>query len=187
MKKYLVSLAVLSSAAALLSGCQKESAQPTAATSASAPAGLTQLPVSINAAMVALTSQAADYLFAPGNGDMPKNDRDWALVQNAGYEIMLAGKVMQVPGTGEFDAQWVAEAEWIKLANELTDIGSEAEKLAAAKSTDRAQWQAVGDKLVQNCLACHEMFKPDTPSQGILHGATKRESLGESIFPTTSY
>lgn len=184
MKKLLLTAAVLSSAAALLASCQNKTAEAPAP--APAQAGLTQLPVSINAAMVALTSQAADYLFAPGNGDMPKNDRDWGLVHNAAYEIMLAGKVLLVPGTGQFDAQWTAVDDWKTLANELTDIGSEAEKLAAAKSTDRAQWQALGDKLVQNCLACHDKFKPDTPSQGILHGATKRESLGESIFPTTS-
>lgn len=185
MKKNLLTLAVMSTAVALLAGCQSKTADTSGATSSHP--GLTELPVSINAAMVALTSQAADYLFAPGNGDMPKNDRDWGLVQNAGYEIMLAGKVMQVPGTGQFDAQWVVEDEWVKLANELTDIGSEAEKLAGEKSTDREKWRAIGDKLVQNCLACHERFKPETPSQGILHGATKRESLGESIFPTTSH
>ncbi len=183
MKKHIIVLAALSSVGALLAGCQQKHADAPAA----AQAGLTQLPVSINAAMVALTSQAADYLFAPGNGDMPRNDRDWDLVHNAAYEIMLAGDVMQVPGTGTFDAQWVAEAEWKRLSTELTEIGGEAEKLAAAKVTDRAQWQALGDKLVQNCLTCHEKFKPDTPSQGILHGATKRESLGESIFPTTAY
>jgi len=166
--------------ALFLAGCQQEpAAEPAEAPPA---AGVTTLPVSLNAAMVALTSQSADYLFAPGNGDMPKNDHDWALVQNAAYETMLAGTVIQIPGTGEFDAQWVAEDDWKKLAGELTEIGGEADKLAAAKSTDQAKWREVGDKLVQNCLACHEKFKPETPSQGILHEATKRESLGESIF-----
>ena len=167
--------------ALLLAGCQDQPAEE-AASSSGPSEGLTILPVSTNAAMVALTSQSADYIFAPGNGDMPRNDADWDLVHNAAYDMMLAGKVIQVPGTGQFDAQWVAEDDWKKLSEDLTAAGSEAEKLAAEKSTDRAKWQGVGDKLVTSCLECHDKFKPDTPSQGILHGATKRESLGESIF-----
>jgi len=181
MRIYRILMASTVAAPALfLAGCQQEPA----AEQAEAPtaAGATTLPVSINAAMVALTSQSADYLFAPGNGDMPKNDHDWALVHNAAYETMLAGAVIQIPGTGQYDVQWVAEDDWKKLSNDLTEIGGEAEKLAAAKSTDQAQWRDVGDRLVQTCLSCHEKFKPETPSQGILHEATKRESLGESIF-----
>ena len=166
--------------ALLLAGCQKA---PEAQQEAAQAAPVTMLPVSINAAMVGLTDQSSDYLFAPGNGDMPKNDHDWNLVHNAAYEMMLAGAVIQIPGTGEHDAQWVAEDDWKKLANQLTEVGGEAEKLAASRSTDQSAWRAVGDKLVQTCLDCHDKFKPETPSQGILHEATKRESLGETVFP----
>ena len=163
-------------ALAATTGCQEKADE-----GQKAPAAVV-LPVSINAAMVALTDQSADYLFAPGNGDMPKDDHDWDQVRSAAYEMMLAGKVIQIPGTGEFDAQWVAEPDWKTYAEDLTAIGGEAVKLADAKSTDQAQWEALGDRLVQNCLGCHERFKPETPSQGILHEATKRESLGDSIF-----
>jgi len=54
--------------------------------------------------------------------------------------------------------------------------------LVEAKSEDVDAWRAIGDRLVQNCLACHELFKPEVPSQGILHESTERESLGVSIF-----
>lgn len=164
----------------VLTGCQQEASAP--AEEAPTTATDNTLPISINAAMVALTDSSSDYIFAPGNGDMPKDDADWDKVRNAAYDMMIAGKVLQMPGTGQFDAQWVAEDDWKAKAEELTAIGGDALQLAEAKSTDEVAWRAVGDRLVQNCLTCHEKFKPETPSQGILHAASKRESLGESVF-----
>jgi hypothetical protein len=163
-----------------LAGCQQKGAEPVAQELSAGP--VNQLPISINAAMVALTDQSSDYIFAPGNNDMPKSDHDWFLVRNAAYDMMLAGSVIQIPGTGQHDAQWVNEPEWRKLASEMTQVGNRALQLADAKSTDQAKWQQVGDDLVQTCLSCHEKFKPDTPSQGVLHEATKRESIGKSVF-----
>ena len=91
-----------------LAACQSES--PDAGAETPPAATVSQLPISINAAMVALTDQSSDYIFAPGNGDMPKTDHHWSQVRNAAYDMMLAGRVIQIPGTGEFDAQWVANA-----------------------------------------------------------------------------
>lgn len=169
--------AIVGLAALTLAGCQNKTEEP-----ASGSTETLKLPISINAAMVALTDHSADYLFAPGNGDMPRDDHDWDLVRSSAYDMALAGTVLQIEGTGAEDAAWVANPEWKKLAEDLTGLGQEAVNLSTEKSTDQAKWQALGDKLVQNCLACHEKFKPETPSQGILHEATKRESLGESIF-----
>src|SRR5690606_15829988 len=99
-------------AALALASCQQASAP---AGEAAAAGGLNKLPVSINAAMVGMIDHSADYLFALGNGDMPRNDNDWHLVSNSAYEIMLGGAVIQIPGTGELDRQWVQEPEWIRL------------------------------------------------------------------------
>lgn len=163
-----------------LAACQ-QSGEPAAEETAVAAAGLT-LPVSINAAMVGMIDHSADYLFALGNGDMPRNDNDWHLVRNSAYEIVLGGTVIQIPGTGEFDRQWVQEAEWIRLSEELSEIGTDAVELAEAKSTDQAAWRAVGDRLIENCNACHQQFKPEIPSEGILRSSTERQSRGISIF-----
>lgn len=162
-------------------GCQQQP-DTSAASNETQAAAEQPLPISLNAAMVSLTDQASDYVFAPGNGDMPKNQHDWNLVRQAADDITLAGRVIQIPGTGQYDAQWVAEDDWKRLANEMTAVGREAEKLAEAKSTDQEKWMDVGNRLVQTCLDCHEKFKPETPSQGILHEATKRESEGKSVF-----
>ena len=163
-----------------LSACQQEAAE---APPAAAPAaGLTQLPLSTNAAMVGLVDNSADYIWALGNGDMPRDDHDWDLVRSAVYDMILGGAVMKVPGTGENDAQWTAEADWQQWSDELTKIGNDALPLVEAKSTDAEAWRALGDRLVDNCLQCHEAFKPEVPSQGVLHEATARESRGISIF-----
>jgi hypothetical protein len=164
-----------------LAGCQQapEDSAEKAPVAAVAPV---KLPVSINAAMVGLVDHSADYIFAMGNGDLPKNDHDWDLVRSASYDMLLGGTVTQIEGTGQHDAQWVANPEWQKLAQELTVIGQDALKLTEAKSTDVVAWKAVGDRLIQNCLSCHEKFKPEVPSQGILHESTERESRGISIF-----
>src|SRR5690606_38511350 len=163
-----------------LAACQ-QAGEPAAEATASARADLT-LPVSTNAAMVGMVDQAADYIFAVGNGDLPRNDDDWHRVSNSAYTTMLSGTVIQVPGTGEFDRQWTENPEWIELSEQLTQIGSDAVQLAEAKSTDVEAWRAIGDRLIQNCLDCHQKFKPEIPSEGILRGSTERQSRGMSIF-----
>lgn len=163
----------------LAAGCDRQP-EP-AVEDGTARADLT-LPISINAAMVGLVDHSADYLFALGNDDLPRNEGDWHLVLGSAYEMMLSGTVIQIPGTGEFDAEWTRNADWIRLSEDLTAIGSDAVELAEAQSTDVAAWRAVGDRLIENCLACHEQFKPEIPSEGILRGSTERQSRGISIF-----
>jgi hypothetical protein len=161
-----------------LAACQ-QSADPAVQETAAAE---TTWPVSINHAMVGLIDHSADYIFAVGNGDLPRNDNDWHLVRNAAYDTMLGGAIIQIPGTGEFDRQWTETPEWIELSQDLTAIGQEAVTLAEAQSTDVAAWRAVSDRLIQNCLDCHQRFKPEIPSEGILRGSTERQSRGISIF-----
>lgn len=165
-----------------LAGCQQQAKEEAPAPQAATVPTLTKMPISINATMVGMISNSADFLFAVGNGDLPKNDHHWNQVQYHAYQMILGGQIMKVPGTGEGDAAWVEHPEWQQRSQELTDIGFEALKLAQAKNGDAASWKKIGDTLVQNCLGCHEKFKPEIPSQGILHQDTKRESQGKSIF-----
>ncbi len=173
-------LSTLPLCALALASCQQAEEAP----AAPAEASLAQvtLPVSINAAMVGIIDQSADFIWAVGNGDMPRNDHDWDQVRGAVYDMILGGQVIQMEGTGEFDAQWVANTDWQTHSEDLTRIGQDALPLVEAKSEDVEAWRAIGDRLVQNCLACHELFKPEVPSQGILHESTERESRGISIF-----
>ena len=138
------------------------------------------LPVSINAMMVGMVDDSADMLWAVGNGDLPRDEHDWYLVRNSAYQTIIGSKAMQLAGTGPNDVDWVADPEWQRLSDELSAIGMEALSLAEAQQVEG--WDALGDRLVQNCLACHEQFKPEIPSEGILHESTERESRGISIF-----
>jgi hypothetical protein len=166
-------------AALALANCQEAAPEPEAAAQT---AGISQLPLSTNAAMVGLIDHSADYIWAVGNGDMPRDDHDWDLVRGGVYSMILGGAVIKVPGTGENDAQWVANENWQQWSDDLTAIANEALPLVEAKSTDQEAWSALGDRLVENCEACHAAFKPDIPSQGILHEATSPEAMGRSIF-----
>lgn len=148
---------------------------------ADAPA-LTELPVSTNATMVGLIDNSADYIWTVGNGDLPRNELDWDLVRSATYDMILGGQVMKIPGTGEFDQQWTAEENWQEWSDQLTLIGQDALPLAEAQSTDVEAWRAIGDRLIENCEGCHNAFKPELPSEGILHRSTERESRGISMF-----
>lgn len=173
-------LITLSAFAVALAACQQ--AEPPAPTTEAPDTAMTQLPISTNATMVGLIDHSADFLWAVGNGDLPQNDKDWDLVRSAAYDMILGGQVMKVPGTGEFDAQWVAEESWQDWSDDLTAIGREALPLAEARSTDQEAWLAIGDRLVDNCEGCHQAFKPELPSEGVLHRSTESESRGESIF-----
>jgi len=175
-------LIVVAATATLLGLSACERSEPAGEQAANANAGDLTLPVSINAAMVGMIDHSADYIFALGNGDMPRNENDWHLVSNSAYEIVLGGAVIQIPGTGQFDREWVENPEWIELSDELTEIGTDAVELAQAQSTDQEAWRAVGDRLIQNCNGCHQKFKPEIPSEGILRGSTERQSRGISIF-----
>lgn len=175
-------VAALAALSFTLSACGQDSGPAAPAPSAEQVAGEVTLPISINAAMVGLVDHSADYLFALGNGDMPRNDNDWNLVLSSAYEMMLSGTVTRIPGTGQFDRQWTENPEWIALANDLTTIGADAVELAEARSTDVEAWRAVGDRLIENCMNCHTRFKPEIPSEGVLRGSTERQSRGISIF-----
>ena len=79
---------------------------------------------------------------------------------------------MQLAGTGPKDAGWVADPEWIKQSDALSEAGMEALKAAQAK--DPAPFKALGDKISDTCLMCHTKFKgsevgASLPTGGIVH------------------
>jgi cytochrome c556 len=79
--------------------------------------------------------------------------------------MAVGGKLIQLAGTGPNDADWVADPEWIKMADEMTAAGMDA--LNAAKARNVAMLNTAGDRLVAACEACHKKFKPGLTSMGI--------------------
>jgi len=73
--------------------------------------------------MVGIIDQSADFIWAVGNGDLPRDDHDWDQVRGAVYDMILCGQVNQMGGTGGFGAQWIANTRWQAHSEELTQIG----------------------------------------------------------------
>jgi hypothetical protein len=151
-----------------LAGCGagKEAASPaTEAPVAAAPAETLTLPISQNAVMVALTTHSSDAIFAAAT-KAPKSDDDWSELEYHAYQLVIAGKVIQLVGTGPNDKAWVSNPEWKRFAEELTAIGEQALGMAQTKRLEAIE--DVGNRLIEVCEGCHKAFKPDIPSMGIL-------------------
>jgi len=175
------SVAATATVALALAACSAQSPAPgatgaasaTSAAASSAPATppLT-LPISLNAVMVGAIDHASDPLFGVGNamfgsGKLPKTDADWREVQYHAYQMILLGKVIQLPGTGPRDAEWAANAQFKAFADSLSAVSMD--MLALTETKDAKGFEAAGNKLIEICESCHQAFKPEIPTMKIYH------------------
>lgn len=151
----------------LLAACAPREA-PTADTPAPVPAASAapaiKLPVSINATMVALVDHASEPLWIDAYLAPTTEDR-WQEAEYNAYQLAVAGKLIQLEGTGPNDANWVTDPGWKADAEELSAAGMDA--LAAAKARNVGALDKAGDRLVATCESCHKAFKPDLPTMGL--------------------
>ena len=156
-------------AALALDSCAPEAAKAPAepAAPAAPAAAAIKLPVSLNAVMVAVVDHSADAIWEAATKP-PKTDEQWKELEKHAYQLAINGQVIKLAGTGEKDAMWVAQPEWAPFADSLSAAGMEA--LKAVQTKDLSQIGAIGGRLNDTCLGCHAKFKPDIPTQGILHG-----------------
>lgn len=125
--------------------------------------------------MVGAIDHASDPLFGVGNamfgtGKVPKTDNDWLEVRYHAYQMIILGKVIQIPGTGPRDAEWTAKPEYRAYADSLSAVGMD--MLALADAKDAKGFEAAGNKLIDICESCHMAFKPDIPTMKIYHKPT---------------
>lgn len=146
---------------------QKPAAQPLAA---AAPSPL-RSPVSINAEMVTIVDHAAHQLWEverPGNA--PKTDAAWANLEEHATQVAAAGALVSLAGTGTHDLVWTESAGWKKWSRALSEAGLAALKASQEKNMDALV--AANGQLVEACEGCHKEFKPELPSEGIVHPHT---------------
>jgi hypothetical protein len=125
-------------------------------------------PVSINAEMVAIVDHAGHQLWAvEQEGKAPKTDADWANVTEHATQLAAGGALIRVAGTGINDVGWVASPGWQKSARAMSDAAMAALKAAEGKNLNALV--AANGQLVDACESCHKEFKPDLPSEGIVH------------------
>jgi hypothetical protein len=145
-------------------------AQPPAPVSAPAPAEALRVKpeVSINAVMVALVDHAGHNLWnVEQEGRSPKTDADWALVEEHAIQLAAAGPAIAAGGTGPTDAVWVKSPSWQAHSQKMSDAGVAA--LAAARTRNLDALIKANGQLVESCEACHKEFKPELPTEGIVH------------------
>ena len=126
------------------------------------------LPVSINAVMVSLVDHAGHGLWdAEREGRAPKTQQDWEAISEHAVQIAAAGSLITIPGTGPNDLRLTREADWQKWARAMSDAGLAA--LKASQASDLKALVAANSELVDTCEGCHKAYKPNIPSEGILH------------------
>lgn len=166
-KRYIRLAAILAIATLTFAGCATppESATETEST---IPAPPVPLSASINAVMVGLVDHASHSIWdAAVPEKAPKDDKAWEEVGHHAIQLVAAGSVIAMPGTGKSDAAWVKNLEWQQYAKELVDSGNAA--LEATRNKDTKALSDAGDKLVMTCEGCHEAYKGELPTEGILH------------------
>jgi hypothetical protein len=165
--------------AVLLAGCNANNVEKQAATPPAAPAKPpepTFTPVvSINALMVTWIDNSGHVLWdVEKKGFAPKDEADWIELEDHATQLAAAGSLIQMGGTGQADPGWVRQVGWKTSAQALTTAALA--DLAAAKGRNlEAVIKANGD-LVAACEACHKEFKPELPSEGIVHQRPHSES-----------
>jgi hypothetical protein len=159
-------LTILFGAALMAWGCAPATETP-ASSEVSSSSGLT-LPISYNEAMVAVVDHAAHELWnAVAEENIPQTDEDWTELEHHAWQLVVASTAIQLPGTGVGDATWSESPEWGRLAREMGDTAMASAE--AIRGHDLAALSAEGDTLVEICTECHEVFKPEVPSEGIFH------------------
>jgi len=89
----------------------------------------------------------------------PKNDKEWAVVQDSAIAISEAAALISMPGRLLSNGQKVPleRADWIKFTQELVDAGSASYKAAQSKNQDVTTLSL--DRLSNACDACHAVYR----------------------------
>ncbi len=124
------------------------------------------VPVSINALMVAMVDHSAHEIWDAGNAG-PLSGREWQEVEQHAIQLAASGSLISLGGTGAADTGWVASPEWQNWAQQLTDVAMAAHE--AVENQDQMALLDAGSAIVETCEGCHQVFKPDSPTEGILH------------------
>lgn len=162
MNRYLAS--VIGASVALLAGCSPD-VQRT-----SVPPNRIPVPpaLSINAAMVGLVDHAGHALWqAEREGHAPRTIDDWQELEDSAVQLASGATVIALGGAGPADAGWANLPDWRTFSRQLRDAALRARTAAQSKNLE-ALVKANGD-IVDACEACHKAFKPQLPTEKIVH------------------
>jgi hypothetical protein len=163
------SLACYCGASALfLVGCGQPAEQKPAAPALAIPPVL-----SLNVEMVSLVDHAAHALWdVEKEGHAPTTDQEWEEIEHHALQLQAAGTLITLAGTGKADAGWVKSPDWIMFARKLVDVA--ATQADAAHQKNLAALVKANGALVDVCEGCHKEFKPELPTEGVVHPHYRR-------------
>lgn len=125
------------------------------------------VPISVNAVMVSLVDQAAHQIWDGGNQARDLTEREWLLIDLHSQQLATSASAVSLGGTGPADIGWAMSPAWQEWSSAMADAAMSAN--AAAVARDKVALRTAGDALVVTCESCHQVFKPDAPSEGIMH------------------
>ena len=173
----LMAISTLGCGQATTAGSASATSAPpaTASTSTAVPAPR----VSVNALMVTMIDNSGHVLWdAEKEAGAPKDNADWLELEDHATQLAAAGTLVQLGGTGQADMGWIRQVGWKENADHMTDAALAA--LNAAKSRNMPALVEANGKLVESCESCHKAFKPDAPTEGIVHQRPHSESHASS-------
>jgi cytochrome c553 len=106
---------------------------------------------SIHQLMLGIIVPASNAIFRVPN-ESPKDDKEWAAVQNSALILAESGNLLMIDGRAK------DQTEWIKYSRALVDAGATAFQAANAKDADALT--AVGDRILATCSNCHQKYEP---------------------------
>lgn len=125
------------------------------------------VPVSINALMVTLIDHSAHYIWDYGAMQRTITDDEWQTIEYYAIQLAGSGPMITLGGSGPLDDSWADSEAWTSYSRTMTNAAMLA--LDAAKNKDKTLLASTGDVLVASCEGCHAAFKPESPTEGILH------------------
>ena len=125
------------------------------ATAAMAQAPTYQPVGTVRQIMLGIVKPTSDIIFKVA-GEAPKDDKEWATVQNSALMLAETGNLLLLPGRAK-DSNGV----WRKNAKALIAAGTLAFKAANAK--DANALTDIGDKIDETCEGCHAQYLPKPP------------------------
>jgi len=85
----------------------------------------------------------------------PETEEEWEEVWAAGLSLAESGNLLMMPPRA------VNEPEWMRISADLVDVGLEAAQ--AAEAQDPEAVLAVGERVYNVCLDCHNLYIPAEP------------------------
>jgi len=137
-----------------------------------------EMQTSLNAIMVAVVDWAAHEVWEAAYAET-MTGRNWLTTKQYAVELLASGTLVSLGGTGRADRNWVQNEEWQEWTAQMIEVTREA--LVAIDAKDQAALRDAGERLVESCEGCHAAFKPNIPTEGILH--IPHHDYGDPLVP----